>query len=86
MTTLPLSHFAPITRLGIAIDRLEAMRDALHKGDTMAALRTADSFAAIFTDLLGVLAQEAYDEGASKAAIARALGVPASTFREMVRS
>lgn len=84
--TLPLSYLAPETRLGFAADRLDAMRTAIMSGDHLAALRTADSFAAIFSDLLADIAQDAYDAGHSKAAIARALGVSPGTFRGMVKS
>lgn len=77
---------APLTRAGFAADRLDAMRDALHRNDLLSALRTADSFAAIFSDLLADIAQAAYDEGHSKASIARALGVSPATFRGMVKS
>lgn len=80
------SHLAPDTRAGFAADRLDQMRDRLREGDWIAALNTADSFAAIFTDLLADVAQAAYDSGSSKAAIARALGVSVGTFRGMVKS
>jgi hypothetical protein len=79
-------NVAPITRCGFAIERLERVRDAIERGDNLAALRTADSFAAIFSELLADVAQEAYNAGESKAAIARALGVTPATFRGMVRS
>lgn len=80
------SYLAPETRLGFATDRLDAMRNAILKGDHLAALRTADSFATIFSDLLADIAQDAYDAGHTKAAIARALGVSPATLRGMVRT
>lgn len=80
------ANVAPITRCGFAIERLERVRDAIERGDNIAALRTADSFAAIFTELLSDVAQQAYNEGHTKTEIARALGVTPATFRGMVRS
>lgn len=77
---------APITRLGFAIERLETVRTAIEQGDLLAAFRQADSFTAVFSALMADLVQEAYDAGHTKAAIARALGVPPSTFRGLVKS
>jgi hypothetical protein len=78
-------EFCLDSRAGYAIDRLTAMQYALARGAHMDALRTADSFAAIFSELLADVAQAAYDAGETKAAIARALGVSPATFRGMVR-
>jgi hypothetical protein len=51
----------------------------------MAALRHTRLLAETFTTLAGDIAQIAYDEGATKKAIANALGVPPSMFRGMER-
>ncbi len=67
-----------------AKERLERFIDCLDRDDYIAAMRTADSFMGVFTMLLSDLAQTAYNEGHTKAEMARALGVNPSTFRGMV--
>lgn len=47
---------------------------------------SAGSLAPIMTDLMADAAQEAYNEGATKKAIADALGVTAATFRGMEKT
>jgi CENP-B N-terminal DNA-binding domain len=73
-------------RADYARERLEMFQDALRKDDWLAALRNADSFAAMMSDLLADIVQTAYNEGHTKADIARAFGVPTSQLRGMVRT
>jgi len=79
-------YLAPLTRMRFAAERLASVGAALERSDYLAALRQADSFAGIFSDMLADVAQAAYADGHSKAAIARALGVSPAAFRGMVRS
>lgn len=56
---------------------------AVECDDLMWALRAANIAAGKWGDVVADVAQAAYNEGATKRAIAAALGVPASTFRGM---
>lgn len=64
------------------VDAIAAMLD---DGDTLGALRAANVAADSFTELMANIAQAAYNGGASKRAIADALGVSVHTFRGMRR-
>jgi hypothetical protein len=66
-------------------DTAAALQYSVAASSYMDALRQLNLLAEDFTELASDLAQAAYDAGATKKAIAAALGVPASTFRGMDR-
>ena len=60
--------------------------DNITRGDWLSALRCMGSFAAVWMELAADVAQEAYNEGATKKAMADALGVTPATFRGIERT
>ena len=67
-------------------DQTRGACDAIMRGDYIAAMRWLGNLAANFTELAADVAQEAYNSGATKKAIADALGVTPATFRGMERT
>ena len=76
----------PTTKAARISSLVMTMRSAVDGARWIDALRNADAIAALFTDLIADCAQEAYNDGATKRAIADALGVTPATFRGMERT
>jgi hypothetical protein len=76
----------PLTKANLAADSLGTFTDAVARQDYIVALRHAGNFAEAWSSLVADVCQAAFDAGATKAGIARALGVPPSTFRGMVKT
>lgn len=76
----------PVTKANMLAEHVTAMTGRIAADDYIGALRQADSAARLFSDLCADVAQAAYDAGATKKAIADALGVSPATFRGMVKS
>jgi hypothetical protein len=67
-------------------EHAEAIDRYYQRSDYIGALRSLNHLANDFTEFAGELAQEAYNAGVTKKAMAEALGVPPSTFRGMSKT
>lgn len=74
---------AAATKANRLREHTNSIFSAVDRAQWLNAARALGNSAEAFVDLAQIVAQHALDEGATKKAIADALGVPASTFRGM---
>jgi hypothetical protein len=68
-------------KAGLLADRVTELQSFIAQGNTRAAMETIARIAPLTSDVAADLVERGVSEGMTQAAMARALGVPASTLR-----
>jgi hypothetical protein len=80
-----VSEQTPYENLELALSQVHRALECYEHGDHMGVLRHLGATWQRATDVIGVCAELAYKDGATKKAMAEAIGCPVSVFRGMTR-